>query len=112
MNKHFQIGLQPSVTTCPCCGGERAPPVPLAPLQYRIFNAIRQSRFGLTGRAIVRSVYFDRYDGGPRHAQTVIYMTIARANGRLAAAGIKIANVGHVRGGLYTIQRIDGGASS
>jgi hypothetical protein len=104
--------LHPAIT-CPCCAGagfiEPAAPVPLTPLQLQIFNAVRQSRHGITAPEIAAKVYADRYDGGPEFAKTVIYLTIRSANRRLYAAGVAIVSTTHHRGAVYRIRPLGGG---
>jgi hypothetical protein len=98
--------------TCPYCGGtgavEPGAPVALTPTQFRIWDAVRRSRDGLTAPDIAARIYADRYDGGPLHAKTCVYLTIRSANRRLQAAGIEIASTTHTRGGVYKIQPIGG----
>jgi hypothetical protein len=57
------------VLTCPCCGGtgaiEAASPVPLTPLQFRLWDALRRSPEGLACAELTERVYADRPDGGP-----------------------------------------------
>ena len=101
--------------TCPCCAGagtiDTAAPVALTPTQFRIWDAVRQSRYGLTAPEIAARIYADRYDGGPLHAKTCIYLTIRAANLRLQSAGVVIASTApHTRGAVYKIQPISGGA--
>jgi hypothetical protein len=95
---------------CPCCGGagtiEPAAPVPLTPMQFRIWEAVRQSRHGLTAPEIAARIYADRYDGGPLHAQGCIYATIRSANHRLQAAGVEITSSTRTRGGIYKITQV------
>jgi hypothetical protein len=100
--------------TCPCCDGvgtiELAAPVPLTPTQFAIWDAVRRSRDGLTAPAIAAKIYADRYDGGPLHAKTCVYLTIKNANRRLRAAGVEIASTTHHRGAVYKVLPIGGGA--
>jgi hypothetical protein len=102
------------MTTCPCCAGagtiEPAAPVPPTPTQFRIWDAVRRSRDGLTAPAIAARIYADRYDDGPVHAKTCAYLTIRSANRRLQAAGVEIASTTHTRGAVYRIRPIGGGA--
>ena len=88
---------------------EPAAPVALTPTQFRIWDAVRRSRDGLTAPALAAQVYADRYDGGPLHAKTCIYLTIKSVNRRLAAVGLRIASTTGSRGGVYKIQHIEGG---
>ena len=115
MNKPFIVSPQVCrPVPCPCCNGsgtiEAGPPVPLTPMQFRVWDAVRQSRHGITAPAIAERIYSDRYDGGPEFAKGCVYATIKHANRRLQAAGIAIVCSTHARGGVYKIQRLDGAA--
>jgi hypothetical protein len=95
---------------CPCCNGrgeiEPASPVPLAPLEFAIWDVVRRSRHGLDAAAIANKVYADRIDGGPEFARTCVHLTIRRANRRLSAAGQQIVSSNRNRGSIYRIQHI------
>jgi hypothetical protein len=80
-------------------------------MQFRIWDAVRQSRHGLTAPQIAAKIYADRYDGGPLHAKTCVYLTIRNANRRLYAAGVAIVSTTRHRGSVYRIQTL-GGATS
>jgi hypothetical protein len=101
------------LTTCPCCNGagmiDPAAPAPLSPTEFAIWDAVRRSRDGLTAPAIAEKIYADRYDGGPLHAKTCVYLTIRSANRRLQVAGVEIASTTHHRGAVYKIRPIGGG---
>jgi hypothetical protein len=105
--KHRPDFPQLRLIICPCCAGagciEPAAPVPLTPTQFLIWDVVRRSRQGLTAPEIAAKVYADRYDGGPLHAKTCIYLTIRSANRRLQAAGVAIASTTHRRGAVYKI---------
>jgi hypothetical protein len=104
--------LDNRLATCPCCNGvgmvELAAPVPLSPMEFAIWDCVRKSRDGLTAPAIAAKIYADRYDGGPLHAKTCVYLTIKNANRRLRAAGVEIASTTHTRGAVYKIRQIGG----
>ena len=78
-------------------------------MEFRVWDAVRRSRDGLTAPAIAEQVYADRYDGGPLHAKGCIYSMIKSANRRLQAAGVEIASTTHHRGAVYKIKPIIGG---
>jgi hypothetical protein len=94
----------------PTCDGSGAiepqAPVPLTPMEFRVWNAVRRSKYGIDADGIVRQVYSDDLNGGPLHARTCIYLAIRRANARLAAAGQKIVSSNRNRGSIYRIQHI------
>jgi hypothetical protein len=96
------------VVRCPCCNGsgeiESASPVPLAPMEFAVWDAVRRSKYGIDAAAIAAKIYADRYDGGPEYAQTCIYLTIRRANRRLKAVGQQIVSSNRNRGSVYRIQ--------
>jgi hypothetical protein len=103
-----------SPVVCPCCNGagviEPAAPVALSPTEFAVWDAVRQSRDGLTAPALAARIYADRPDGGPEFAKGCIYAAIKSANRRLRAAGIAITCGTRTRGGVYRIQHIDGAA--
>jgi hypothetical protein len=96
---------------CPTCNGSREiepqAPVPLAPLEFAIWDVVRRSKYGLDATAIADKVYANRYDGGPEFARTCVHLTIRRANRRLAAAGQQIVSSNRNRGSVYRIQYAD-----
>jgi hypothetical protein len=95
---------------CPCCNGsgeiEPASPVPLTPMEFAVWDAVRKSKYGVDAAAIARQVYADRYDGGPLFAQNCIYLAIRRANRRLSAAGQQIVSTNRNRGSVYRIRHV------
>ncbi len=95
---------------CPCCNGsgeiEPASPVPLTPMEFAVWDAVRRSKYGLDASAIARQVYADRIDGGPEFARTCIYLAIKSANRRLKATGQQIVSSNRNRGSTYRIQHI------
>jgi hypothetical protein len=104
--------LHAVLAQCPTCAGTGtiapAAPVPLTPMQFKIWDAVRRSREGLTAPEIAAQVYADRYDGGPLHAKTCIYLTIRAANRRLQAAHVAIVSTTQHRGGAYRVRAIGG----
>ena len=78
----------------------------LTPTQFKIWDSIRRSPGGVTAQMLAEKIYFDRYNGAPQHARTVIYATIRSLNFRLAAAGLQIA-LADGRRSAYTIQHAD-----
>jgi hypothetical protein len=85
---------------------ERAP-VPLSPIQFRIYDIVRRSKYGIPGTALVDRVYAHRSDGGPINAYNSVQVQIKRANERLAKAGIRITSETHGEGGGYRLERFD-----
>lgn len=78
-------------------------PVHLSPLEYRIYDIVRKSKYGIPGPRLIDRVYADREDGGPDTAATSVYVTIKKANRKLKPAGIKIAGTTPGRGAVYKI---------
>lgn len=95
---------------CPCCAGkgeiEERAPVPLSPMQFRIYDLVRRSKYGIPGTELINRVYAHEEDGGPMNADISVRVQIKRANERLAVAGIRIAIATHGAGGGYRIERI------
>jgi len=99
-----------ALITCPCCAGrgeiEEKAPVPLHPLEFRIWDVVRRSPGGISGRALTERVYADRADGGPDCADNVVRVTIVRVNRKLAPAGLRIACNKNGRSFGYKLQRL------
>jgi hypothetical protein len=95
--------------TCPCCGGsgqiEEQAPVPLTPLQFKIYDAVRRSKHGLGSRALIDRVYADRIDGGPDNPINTICQTIKNMNARLAVVGQRVHGTTRGVGSVYRLQR-------
>jgi len=83
---------------------EEESPVPLPPMQLKIYNAVRTSRYGLTAMQLVSRVYADRIDGGPEWAQTSVNVQIMNLNKRLSVIGQRVkANARGGQGARYTL---------
>lgn len=91
--------------TCPCCAGkgeiDDVPPVPLTPMQLKIFNAVKRSPHGVGGDRLVDVIYADRVDGGPEYARVSLSVLIINANARLKAAGVEITTRVNGRRSLF-----------
>jgi len=81
---------------CPCCDGkgeiEERSPVPLSPLQFKIYDAVRRAKYGIDGSHLVSIVYNDRKDGGPDFAASSVRVTIHRINKKLQKVGRRISS--------------------
>jgi hypothetical protein len=95
--------------TCPCCGGsgqiEEQGPVPLTPLQFKIYDAVWRSKYGIDSRTLIDRIYADRIDGGPDNPRNAICVTIKNMNLRLATVGQSIGGTTRGRGSVYRLQR-------
>lgn len=80
---------------CPCCGGtgriEEKAPVPLPPMQFRIYDVVRRAKHGISGPRLIDAVYADRSDGGPEFAEQSVYVQIRNLNRRLAKVCLKVS---------------------
>ena len=89
--------------TCPCCFGtgqiDRQAPVPLAPQQFRIFDIVRRSEYGIAGSALANRLYADRQDGGPISGQRCVQSQVMQINKRLAKVNLRIGS--KTRNGPY-----------
>lgn len=96
---------------CPCCHGiglvEEEAPVPLTPIQQKIYDIVRSAKHGIDGPTLVNRVYADREDGGPEFASVCVHMTIMRMNKRLLPANIKIGATHRGVGGKFRVERLD-----
>ncbi len=96
--------------TCPCCGGrgeiEERAPVELHPLEFRIWDVVRRSPYGIGGIALTERVYAHRDDGGPDNAANVVRVTMGRANRKLASAGLRIVATTTGPSSVYKLQRL------
>lgn len=95
---------------CPCCLGsgeiEEAAPVPLSPMQFRIFDIVRRSVHGIPGDLLVDRLYADHEDGGPLYARRSMWVQIKLANNRLAKANLRIATTTGGPRSPYSLQRL------
>lgn len=95
---------------CPCCAGrgeiEDRAPVALTPMEFRIYDAVRRSPFGISGPRLLVRMYGDRIDGGPDTAQKAMHVTIWRMNRKLVPAGFRIAGTAPGSGSVYKMQRL------
>lgn len=82
--------------TCPCCAGkgeiEERAPVPLSPMQFRIYDIVRRSKYGIDGKTLVSRLYANREDGGPVNADISVRVQIVRINERLAPVKLRIGS--------------------
>ena len=90
---------------CPYCAGSgkvksRPAPVPLTPLQRRIYDLLASIQSGgLATAAVIERVY---PDGAPNCAHNSVSVTIANANRRLAPFKQRIV----ARGGWCTLKML------
>lgn len=95
---------------CPCCLGsgeiEETAPVPLSPMQFRIFDIVRRSTHGITNTQLVDRIYAPLADGGPMYAYQSVRVQIVRANERLAKANLRITTATHGRDSLLVLQQL------
>lgn len=95
------------IITCPCCHGagkiEETAPVHLSPLQLKIYNAVRKTRYGISGPELTNKVYADRDDGGPLWAAVSIHVQVQRMNKRLAPVG---QHIGCANGKLFRLTNV------
>jgi len=98
---------------CPCCAGsgeiEERAPVPLSPMQLRIFDIVRSSKDGIAISALADRVYADCPDGGPFSAHKSVHVQITRANARLAKVNLRIGSETRGHGAPYQLQQLSSG---
>lgn len=96
--------------TCPCCAGkgkiEERAPVPLSPMQFRIYDIVRRSKYGIDTVGLVERVYSGQEDGGPLYAHRSVRTQITRANKRLLEAKLRIATGRQGPGNRYHLQHL------
>ena len=80
--------------TCKVCGrflyfadAEIAPEVYLSHGEYRVVQLLKEAP--MSPDALIDRIY-DRVDGGPRTAKTVLYVTISRLNKKLKLVGKQV----------------------
>lgn len=92
---------------CPCCDGlgmvDADCPVPLSPMQFRIWDAVRRAKDGITTDELVDIVYQDHEHGGPAQAVRSVAVTAHLANKRLASVGQAISS----RQRVYRLHRVE-----
>lgn len=97
---------------CPCCDGtgqiEERAPVPLSPLQFKVYDIIRKSVHGITGPHLVDRVYADRSDGGPDFASVSVHVMIKRINDKLKPHGQRLGATNRGIGGIFRLERLNG----
>lgn len=81
---------------CPCCGTEASllvqpPLLSFGPTTQAIFNAVRDSEYGLTAVQLAERVYGNG-DAGPIDPVNNVRVLIARLNKALAKVGLKLHN--------------------
>jgi cyanate lyase len=80
---------------CPCCDGtgeiEEKAPVALSPMQFRVYDIVRRSKYGIAGKDLVTRMYGDRDDGGPITAEISMHVIVNRLNERLGVVGQRVA---------------------
>jgi len=80
--------------TCKTCGrflyfadAEIAPEVYLSQGEYRVVELLKEAP--MSPNTLIDRIY-DRADGGPRTAKTVLYVTISRLNKKLKLVGKQV----------------------
>lgn len=95
---------------CPCCQGsgkiEEQAPVHLSPMQFKIYDIVRKSKYGIEGSRLVDKVYADREDGGPDNASISVHVSISILNRRLAPVKQRVGCHARGRGGIYKLVRL------
>lgn len=92
---------------CPCCNGTGKimpyAPVHLPPMQFKVYDIVRRSKYGITGPELVNKVYAGHIDGGPLYASVSVHVMIKRINDKLAGKGQRIWATNRGRGGTFKL---------